>query len=188
MSTVRDIADYMLHRAEEDGLIVTHLKLQKLCYYVQGYSLALLSRPMFEAPIEAWEHGPVVRELYDEYKRYGKAPIPAPSAPPEIEPWRLKILEEVHRRFGWMTAWDLRNRTHDELPWREAWFDSQHNAALSSQSMRDFFRDELKHCRRPPEPVDKKKVIALLERDDDLRDQVNRARRELDAGRGEHWD
>ena len=72
MSTVRDVADYMLQRADEDSMRVTHLKLQKLCYYAQGYSLALLSRPMFEEPIEAWEHGPVVRELYDTYKRFGK--------------------------------------------------------------------------------------------------------------------
>ena len=187
MSTVRDVADYMLQRADEDSMRVTHLKLQKLCYYAQGYSLALLSRPMFEEPIEAWEHGPVVRELYDTYKRFGKTAIPAPIIPPEIEPWRVKILEEVHRRFGWMTAWDLRNRTHDELPWREAWLEPQNNAALKPESMRQFFRGELRRSRRPPQPVDKKEVIALLERDDDLRERVNRARQELDAGRGEPW-
>ncbi len=188
MSTVRDIADHLLHRADEDGNTVTHLKLQKLCYYAQGYSLALLSEPMFDEPIEAWEHGPVVRELWNQYKTYGKAPIGAPSRTPEIEPYRAKVLEEVHRRFGWMTAWDLRNRTHDEVPWREAWFQPENDATLNLQTMRDFFRGELRKSRRTPQPVDRSTVLALLENDNDLRNQVIRSRREFDAGRSESWD
>ena len=53
MITVFDVADYFLNRAdkEEDGDIITNLKLQKLVYYAQGFHLAMFGKPFFENPI-----------------------------------------------------------------------------------------------------------------------------------------
>ena len=39
MSSVHDAAQYFIRRAHEEGNLITHLKLQKLCCYAQGYSL-----------------------------------------------------------------------------------------------------------------------------------------------------
>lgn len=187
MASALDAAAYLLRLAEEDNTVVTHLKLQKLCYYAQGYSLALMSEPMFDEPIEAWEHGPVVRALWNEYKSYGSQPIPAPSHDAEIEPWRARLLDQVDRRFGWMTAWDLRNQTHDEMPWREAWLTGGESSEISHDAMRDFFRVELRGARRAPKPVDRSVVLAHLEQDDDLRSQVARGRADIEAGRVRKW-
>lgn len=187
MTSVLDVAAYLLRQAEEDGTVVTHLKLQKLCYYAQGYSLALMSDPMFDEPIEAWEHGPVIRALWDTYKHYRRRPIPAAEHDVEIEPWRTRLLDETFRRYGWMTAWDLRNRTHDELPWREAWFEEGEDAHLSHDSMRDFFRAQLRGARRHPPPVDRDLVRAHLEQDDELRKATQRGRADSAAGRLRRW-
>jgi len=187
MASVLDAAAYLLQQAETEGAAVTHLKLQKLCYYAQGYSLALLAEPMFAEPIEAWEHGPVIRALWDEYRQYKSAPIPAPAHGVELEPWRTQLLDEVHRRFGWMTAWDLRNRTHDEIPWREAWQSGADNAQLQHESLRDFFRAALRGARRAPEPADRRAVLAHLEQDEELRQAVQRGRADAAAGRLRRW-
>ncbi len=48
----------------EAGDVITQLKLQKLMYIAQGIHLALYDAPLFKEEIEAWQHGPVVRELY----------------------------------------------------------------------------------------------------------------------------
>ncbi|MBU8583010.1 DUF4065 domain-containing protein [Bacillus paralicheniformis] len=53
----------------------THLKLQKLiyffyCKFVKKYG----SRP-FDEQFIAWQYGPVVREVYDKYKEYGRQEI-----------------------------------------------------------------------------------------------------------------
>ena len=186
MSSVHDAAQYFIQRAHEDGNLITHLKLQKLCYY-EGYALALLNEPMFEEEIEAWEHGPVVRTLYDEYKQYRRRPIPALVEPPEMEPWRGRILEMVHQRFGWMSAWELRNRTHAEVPWRESWNSNEPNPELSNVAMRDFFRSTLRGERVPPPPVAKTKVLEMLKNNDDLRKAAARGRSELRAGQGIPW-
>ena len=60
--TAFDVANYFLSIPEYEDL--TNLKLQKLVYYAQGIHLAIYGKPLFNEAIKAWEHGPVVPELY----------------------------------------------------------------------------------------------------------------------------
>ena len=187
MTSVHDVASYLIAQADKDGNLITHLKLQKLCYYAQGYSLALMAEPMFSEPIEAWEQGPIVRTLHDEYQQYRGTSIPAADEAPEIEPWRARILDMINQRFGWMSLWELRNRTHSELPWQEAWCLEGPDAELDHDAMRDFFRASFRGQRVHPPPVDKATVLQMLEENDDLREATARGRAEMRAGLGIRW-
>jgi uncharacterized phage-associated protein len=70
------VAKYILSISDPDnGDIISHLKLQKLLYYTQGLYLAKFDNPLFNDIMYAWELGPVVRTVYDEYKYNGKEPI-----------------------------------------------------------------------------------------------------------------
>jgi uncharacterized phage-associated protein len=121
--TVFDVADYFLSRVElEDGSLMTHLKLQKLCYYAQGWHWAFDDVPLFEQEFEAWAHGPVCPDLWREYKLYGYNPIPAPeefdgSVFNESE---LQTLDAVWDAYGQFDAKYLERLTHQEKPWIEA--------------------------------------------------------------------
>jgi len=53
--TVIDVSRYILERMGE----MTAMKLQKLCYYAQAWSLVWDERPLFDERIEAWANGPV---------------------------------------------------------------------------------------------------------------------------------
>ena len=56
--TCLDVAEYFLSKSEVDaGDVITNLKLQKLVYYAQGFSLAINNRPLFNEQIRAWQHG-----------------------------------------------------------------------------------------------------------------------------------
>ena len=68
----RNKADYEMGYTDE---LITNLKLQKLLYYAQGCVMALTDEPLFDEDIQAWEHGPVVPEIYHKYKSYGKSGI-----------------------------------------------------------------------------------------------------------------
>lgn len=59
-----DVAKYFLFlaRNREAGDTISNLKIQKMLYYAQGYSLALFNKPLFDDRIEAWKHGPVVKK------------------------------------------------------------------------------------------------------------------------------
>lgn len=60
--SVYDCAAYILQRFD-DG--ISTMKLQKLLYLAQGWSLAITGRPLFDGGFEAWSSGPVNREIYE---------------------------------------------------------------------------------------------------------------------------
>ena len=64
MINVFDVVDYILFKIKS----ITAMKLQKLVYYCQAWSLIWDEKPLFKENIEAWANGPVVRELYRCYK------------------------------------------------------------------------------------------------------------------------
>lgn len=54
---------------------VSQLKVQKMVYFAQGYHLAQFGTPLIRENIEAWQYGPVVPEIYHQYRFYGSKPI-----------------------------------------------------------------------------------------------------------------
>lgn len=121
MASVHDVAAYLTVLDDEhggDGL--SNMKLQKLAYYAQGFYCAINDKPLFDEPIKAWTHGPVVPELYHAYKSCGSAPIPVLSKFDAdcLTDDQKDIIEEVFEVFGQYSAWKLRNMTHEESPWR----------------------------------------------------------------------
>jgi uncharacterized phage-associated protein len=121
MYHANDIAAWFLRRIDRGaGDSMTHLKLQKLVYYAQSWSLALLDRPLFDEDVQAWRHGPVARSVYDRYNRYGWNAIPTPTWEPEIDAVTQSLLEDIHRIYGGRLASELEKLSHDEQPWKTA--------------------------------------------------------------------
>ena len=142
--TVDQIADYFIWRAnndEEFGDNITNLKLQKLVYYAQGFSLALNGRVLFNEDIRAWAHGPVVPVLYSRFKDQRATPLATPEdfLPKSIDSDTRELLEEVYSVYGQYSAWGLRNLTHEERPWR----DTATNGIISVEKMKAFFSTQL---------------------------------------------
>jgi len=70
------IADAILGIAKEDGNKLTPMQLVKLTYIAHGWSLGLGRGALFNNRIEAWKYGPVIPDLYQATKRYGRKSIP----------------------------------------------------------------------------------------------------------------
>lgn len=142
MATCHDVAQYFLSKVNpEFGDQISNLKLQKLVYYAQGFALAVLGQPLFDEPIEAWEHGPVVPELYHAYKQNGSEPVPPaefPEAGTVFSPEQLDLLDQVNEVYGQFSAWKLRNMTHEEAPWLGA-IDNL-STVITQESMTDYFK------------------------------------------------
>lgn len=136
-----DIADWFLNKNRilmnfEDSEYITNLKLQKLLYYAQGFYLAKTNTPLFEEDFLAWEHGPVIRKIYDKYKGNGANGIEYnEDFKIDIDIETEKVLEEVYEKYGQYTAWKLRNLTHEEKPWQE----TPRNGIISKDSIKEFF-------------------------------------------------
>jgi len=126
---------------ESDADTISNLKLQKLLYYAQGIFLGFNDGiPLFEDPIVAWTHGPVVESVYHEYKGYGSTGIDFDEtfdfASVEIEDHNLLI--EVYNNFSQYSAWKLRDMTHKERPWIE----TMRCEEIPKSLIKDFFLEE----------------------------------------------
>ncbi len=121
-ASVLDIANFFLKSVDrESGGSITHLKLQKLIYYAQGWHLAFVGSPMFKSKIEAWVHGPVCPELYTVYAGSGFINLEEPDWP--LYPFsseQTETLEAVWKAYGDYDGKYLEELTHQEDPWQEA--------------------------------------------------------------------
>ncbi|WP_236851740.1 Panacea domain-containing protein [Candidatus Sodalis pierantonius] len=121
---------------------MSNLKLQKLVYYAQGFSLALLNRPLFNEEIEAWMHGPVVPELYRKYKDFKNQALPLPENDIDFSKFsedEKELLDEVYRVYGQYSAWKLRDMTHSEPPWANSYIEGYGKSPIPHDSMKSFF-------------------------------------------------
>ena len=118
---------------------ISNLKLQKLLYYAQGAILALTGKPLFEDPIVAWKHGPVVKEIYHQYNRHGADGIQIEDgfAAPDIDEDTAAVLREVYRVFGQFSAWMLREMTHAEAPWKE----TEQSGVIARDKIKRYFEE-----------------------------------------------
>ena len=137
--SAKQIAQYFLSLAEEDcGDTISNMKLQKLLYYAQGCYLAMKEQPLFGERIFAWDHGPVVADVYHAYKGHGAGAIPKPERVPRLKKDVKEILNEVYEVFGQFSAWRLRNMTHAETPWKN----TQRGGIIKRDVMKKFFKEE----------------------------------------------
>ncbi len=120
MATAKDVAEYILYLdSQQEETDITNLKLQKLMYYVQGFSLVIFGERLIDARMEAWTHGPVFPETYHEYKTNGSKVIEFEehnsfSGLTEIQ---KSLIDEVYGIYGQYSGWTLREMTHQESPW-----------------------------------------------------------------------
>ncbi|MFA7243517.1 MAG: type II toxin-antitoxin system antitoxin SocA domain-containing protein [Sulfuricellaceae bacterium] len=166
MITAIEAANYFLSKQDSDEPDISNLKLLKLVYYGQAWSLAFRSRPLFAEQLEAWQHGPVAPSVYQKFKSNGGQAIAKPETQPELPEADRELLDMVYAEYAQYSAWHLRQLTHSEPPWKDAHAVFE-GAEISMDSISRFFREKLNAT--PPDferlwersqPIDD--VIALL--------------------------
>jgi uncharacterized phage-associated protein len=117
MASVSDVAKYILDKKPD----MTAMKLQKLVYYSQVWSLVWDEDKLFDSPIEAWANGPVVKELYDIHKGQFKVdPSSIKGDPSNLTQTQKETIDSVLEFYGDKTAQWLSDLAHMEEPWKKA--------------------------------------------------------------------
>lgn len=149
MASAHDVAAFIVRwfndGKEQEEVELTQLKLQKLLYYCQGYHLAMTGNPLFPEPIQAWTHGPVVAQVYDSYLEKNKGGVynifePVAGCENALTPEQEDICDEVLSVRGQFSAWKLRDMTHEEWPWKEA-YNRGNKSEVTQDSMREYFSE-----------------------------------------------
>lgn len=139
--SVLDVAKYILRSCGE----VSAMKLQKLVYYSQAWSLVWDDRPLFKEPIEAWVSGPVVRVLYEAHR--GRFLL----KPRDLSKGNARLLTADQKEtidlvldyYGDKNSQWLSDLTHMEKPWLKARkglaSDERGSREISLASMSEYY-------------------------------------------------
>lgn len=120
--------------------IVSNLKLQKILYFIQAEFLVEKNTPCFSEKIEAWTFGPVIPEVYQQYKIFGNAHIPCVDVQDdfEISEQDKASIDNMIDECSKFTASQLREITHRQTPWKKA-YKSYQNNEITQLSIKEFF-------------------------------------------------
>lgn len=121
------------------------MKLQKILYFVQAEFLVTRNQPCFAEDIEAWDFGPVVPEVYHQYKVFGSSNIPVIGrflTPVMIAEGEREVIDAVVDECGKYSASALVEITHNQTPWIEAYNKPGYNNVISLESIREYFSEE----------------------------------------------
>jgi uncharacterized phage-associated protein len=110
---------------------MSHLKLQKLLYFIEGYHLAYFSESLIDDDFEAWVHGPVSEKLYSQLKDksilytdisyiQGEGEkIPSITLSKNLTLEQIELINNVLDLYAEESAFSLESITHQQAPWVE---------------------------------------------------------------------
>ncbi|HUW66374.1 MAG TPA: type II toxin-antitoxin system antitoxin SocA domain-containing protein [Spirochaetia bacterium] len=144
MASVFDVARYILGKTGP----ISAMKMQKLVYYCQAWSLVWddpPDAPLFDERIEAWANGPVVPILFDAHRGCFKvdADFFQSGDDTSLSGVQKDTINRVVDFYGKKSAQWLSDLTHGEAPWREARSGIpdgvRGNAEITLESMSEYY-------------------------------------------------
>lgn len=136
--SAHDVAAYTL-----DRLGPTHtLKLQKLLYYQQAWTLVATDERLYFEEVRAFENGPVVKEVWSTHRGSREIHPAALTGDAARIPFDvIPVLDAVLDFYGPLSRFDLIEMTHREAPWKNTWVRRRElGDRIATGAMRDFYR------------------------------------------------
>ena len=126
--------------AQEKETILSHLKLQKLLYFAQGWSYVSFKKELFSDELEAWQHGPVCASIYHDFKyRVPFEKIETNEMTEELGKKAVDFLEAVWEAYKDWSGWELEMLSHQEGPWKE-YYEKGKNHVIPKEKIKSFFQ------------------------------------------------
>lgn len=139
-----DVAKEILQLAKNENQTVAPMKLLKLTYIAHGYYLAFNSEALINNTVEAWKYGPVISELYEATKRFGRMPVDLDLidvySNQELNGDDKHFISLVWNSYKKYNDLQLSTMTHKEgTPWFETYEDNVYHKPISNKSIQDYY-------------------------------------------------
>lgn len=126
----------------------SHLKLQKILYYAQTHHLGRFDRPLFKDEIQAWAHGPVVKNVYRDLRNSGSGPIDVNWIGNfqwgTVDPDTTQFLIEMWDLYGGYSGWKLRDFSHQPgTPWHQYFVQNVREITIPQSVMQAYAKTVL---------------------------------------------
>lgn len=129
----KSLANLFLDWAQTESISVTPMKLQKMLFFCHADFLVQLNSRLVIQDFEAWDHGPVIPSVYQEFKIFRDSPIDgrarsfdpvtatSKTASISLAPVLENRIRELYDFYKSLDALALSNLSHTTGgPWRHA--------------------------------------------------------------------
>ena len=124
MESVFDVAQFIIEHEKRSKRPLSTMRLQKLLYYCQVYSLILRERKLFDADFHAWRKGAVAPVIEEHHRGSYLVPKNFPGNP-NVQSDSQVVILKVLGDLGDLSADAVSDRCHEELPWAVAWEEAE---------------------------------------------------------------
>lgn len=144
----RAVANEILRCAARRGIKLTVMQLIKLVYLANGWSLALLDRPLVKQSPQAWQYGPVYPHIYKLLNKFGSNPVndvvrhkqSGVEFAEAFSDEERDLLEAVVDGYGGMHAFQLSNIMHQPgTPWHVTVSQKGNYAEIPEELIKEHF-------------------------------------------------
>jgi len=158
---VRGVANFVLDLAQDEEFTLSNLSVNKVVFFLHPHFLVQFGKPLVSAKVEAWNYGPVFRELYREFKSFedqaitGRAyRISADSGNRELCTYEFSdaersFLEQIARKYIHLSPRQLIAMSHEKNgPWDQVWNHvTRTNASMSisNEIIKDWYDKTARH-------------------------------------------
>ena len=113
MEKILNVAEYIFKEYYRvTGELIDEMKLQKLLYFSQRETLAILNKPLFNEEFEGWKYGPISREVRTVFTKDG-----INTDTEDIKSENKYIINNVILEYGSLASWKLSVISHKEVSW-----------------------------------------------------------------------
>jgi uncharacterized phage-associated protein len=131
---VRAIGNWCIARARAERIRTSSMWLNKVVFFIYEQSLKTNRVLLTPALAEAWDHGPVFREIFsqtdrdtevDFLTRFNVRSRTREIAFEDFLDTDLRLFESVWAKFGHLSASEVRRISHlKDAPWHKVWYET----------------------------------------------------------------
>ena len=168
MQKALNIANYFVQKSFESGISVTPMQLLKLTYIAHGWHLGIFGKDLITEPVQAWQYGPVINSVYQQFKVYKNNPVEELAfSGEETEASFYQIndsnlipfLDKIWDSYGHFTGIKLSAMTHEEgTPWDIVWNRNggkySKNAIIPNHLIKEHYIQKINAARKSREVVE----------------------------------
>ena len=151
--TAHDVAAAVVERHHP----IDQLKLQKIVFYAAGEYSALTGAAMFPEPIEAWDWGPAIYDLWTEYHHFegdGGIVQPESGESAKLNALAIGCVESALAEYGERTGANLIELTHLEPAWKDCYVAGQRRTVIPLEILIQTFRAKFSNSTVSQEMLD----------------------------------
>lgn len=157
----KTIANFFIKKALFENEKLDVLKLNKLIYIAHGWHLAYFNEPLINEPVQAWQYGPVISNIYHEFKRCKNDPIKKTAYDfllengqiryekyemPDDSDELIRFLSKIWETYKSYSGVQLSKWSHEPNgPWYKSWHETgaafKKNQIIPNEMIKDYFKD-----------------------------------------------